>query len=368
MFLKFAVGACLALAIPGAALAFGVGGAQAAFPGENGRIAFAVTKWRWVPPETCTPVPHGCEGGPVPISSGIETVLPSGRGRRVLYPWTPGGSALESAPAWSPNGKLLAIDLVPGQLAIIRRDGTTLRRLPRLTDAESEPTWSPDGRRLAFTGNQPCLYCQWLYTVRRDGTALRRVIAEGAYSPTWSVRGRLAFVNWDDQYLTRVGVKDGLYTIRPDGSELRPLYSGGQLGPGITPDWSPDGDRIAFAAAAREGPDNREIFTIKANGRGLRRLTAFKFRDTASSPVWSPDGKHIAFLRDNGLYVMSSTGRGLRRIVAATRQDPDHPERAWTELSAPTWQPRDPRPARTRSAAARGAPGPGQPSRNSQTN
>ena len=335
---KLTVGVCLALAVPGAPLALGARDAQAAFPGENGRIAFGVTKLRWPPPSECPPDPHGCPE-PERLSAAIDTVLPGGRARRVLFPLPPESVATNSVPAWSPNGRLLAMQLASGELAILRRDGTMLQQLPQLTDADSEPAWSPNGRRLAFAGNQPCLYCRWLYTVRPDGTGLHRVIAEGAYSPAWSVTGRIAFVNYDDTYLRRIGIKDGLYSVRPDGSGLRLLYSGGALGPGLTPDWSPDGRRIAFAAASREAPDNKEIFTVRANGRGLRQLTAFKTRDTATDPTWSPDGKSIAFLRKDGLYVMSSTGRGLRRVLAARPQHPDHPYRAWTELSAPTWQP-----------------------------
>jgi TolB protein len=330
--------AWLALAVAGPTLAFGVAGAHAAFPGANGRIAFAVNKWRWPPPETCTPQPHSCDG-PLLVSSAIETVRPSGRGRRVLYPWTIEGVADESAPVWSPNGRLLALQLALGRLATIRGDGTELRRLRQLTDWDSEPAWSPDGRRLAFAGDRLCLYCRWLYTVRRDGTALRRVIAQNTYSPAWSVTDSIAFVNWDDLPTRRIGIDDGLYTIKPDGSGLRRLYSGGYLGPGITPDWSPHGSRIAFAAATRQAPDNQEIFTVKANGRGLRQLTNFKSHDSGRAPVWSPDGKYIAFLRADGLYVMRPTGRGMRRIVAPRLQDPDHPQRVWTDLRAPSWQP-----------------------------
>src|SRR5688500_11896838 len=319
-------------------VALGAESAQAAFPGANGRIAFAVAKWRWPAPETCTPVPHGCEG-PLLVSSAIETVLPSGRGRRVLYPWTIEGVADESVPVWSPNGRLLAIQLALGRLASIRRDGTGLRRLPQLTDWDSEPTWSPDGRRLAFGGFRSCLYCRGLYTVRPDGTGLRRVIAQGAYSPAWSVTDRIAFVNWDDLPTRPIGIDNGLYTVNPDGSGLRRIYSGGYLGPGITPDWSPHGSRVVFAAATRQAPDNQEIFTVQANGRGLRQLTRFRSHDNGRYPVWSPDGKYIAFLRDDGLYVMRPNGRGMRRIVTAKLQDPDRPQQIWTDFRAPSWQP-----------------------------
>jgi Tol biopolymer transport system component len=300
------------------------GATEAAFSGLNGRIAFAVHKWRL--PDPCRrDVPHGCE--PEVFSSSIETVLPSGRGRRVLraFPVQLGAGP----PVWSPSGRLLTFEQ-GGRLAIMRSDGTGLRRLPQLTSGDEAPTWSPSGRRLAFTGSSVC--CNWLYTVRTDGTALRRVIAQEALVPAWSATGTIAFVNRTSQRPPSSRLKAGLYTIRPDGSRLRPLF--GRLGgPGPRPDWSPDGSRIAFSP-------RKHIFTMRADGRGLRRLTTpTSERAWSISAAWSPNGKYIAFIRDGDLYVMRSNGRGLRRVVDAPQHDPDRPDRAWAELSAPSWQP-----------------------------
>ena len=310
----------LALAVAGLTLAFGVGDAQAAFPGRNGRIAVAVDKWRL--PDPCRrDIPHGCE--PQPYSSVLETVMPSGRGRRVLRRFPVGQSAV--GPVWSASGKQLTFQQ-GSRLAIIRRDGTGLQRLAQLTSGDGAPTWSPHGGRLAFTGSSIC--CNWLYTVRTDGTGLRRVLAQEAFTPVWSVTGTIAFVNNTGRRPEYSRLKAGLYTIRPDGSRLRRLA--GRTG---KPDWSPDGSRIAFS----RGPD---IFTVRADGRGLRQLTATGSRRTRSSdPAWSPDGRYIAFIRDGDLYVMRSNGRGPRRIIDARQPSLERPDRPWAELGAPSWQP-----------------------------
>jgi Tol biopolymer transport system component len=199
--------------------------------------------------------------------------------------------------------------------------------LPQLTSGEGAPTWSPHGGRLAFTGSSIC--CNWLYTVRTDGTGLRRVLAQEALMPVWSVTGTIAFVNNTGRRPEYSHLNAGLYTIRPDGSRLRRLF--GRTG---RPDWSPDGTRIAFSRG-------RDIFTARADGRGQRRLTGPTRGLTRNSgPAWSPDGRYVAFIRDGDLYVMRSDGRGLRRLIDARQPSLEHPERPWTELSAPSWQPR----------------------------
>ncbi len=310
-------------------LGTGVAPARAAFPGTNGRIAIAVQEWRGADP--CLPVAHGCE--PELVSSRIETVLPDGTGRRVLRAFEPSeGISIDNGPAWSPNGRLLVFQQ-GARLATIRRDGTGLRLFPLLTINDREPTWSPDGGRIAFIGERLCPYCTFLYSVRRDGTGLRRLIRHAARWPAWSVTDTLVFVNYDDQPRMQIGLDDALYTARPGGSRLRRVF-GRFWGPGVQPDWSPDGRRIAFGA-------RRHIFTIGAAGRGLERLTEpSRPRLSSVDPAWSPDGKQIAFLRGGDLYVMrSGGGGGLRRILDAPAEDFDHPERHWLALSGPGWQP-----------------------------
>ena len=217
---RFGARGAAAFAVAGLTLAFGLDAAHAAFPGANGRIAFVVEKWRW--PDPCgRGIPHGCE--PEQFSSSIETVLPNGRGQRLLraLPVEQGAGP----PVWSPSGTLLTFQQ-GSRLAVMRSDGSGLRRLRQLTSGDEAPTWSPDGRRLAFTGGSGIH--NWLYTVRRDATALRRVIAQEALAPAWSVTGTIAFVNFTGQRPPYSRLKAGLYTVRPDRSRLRRLF--GRLG------------------------------------------------------------------------------------------------------------------------------------------
>jgi Tol biopolymer transport system component len=297
--------------------------ARAAFPGKNGRIAFVSKDLAWPPPDPYQVRPPI---EPDLVSASIETVSLRGD-RRTLHTFAgPVGEGLN----WSPDGRRLVFEQA-GDLAILDHDGTGLRQLPRLTEWDSDPAWSAGGRRLVFAGARACLYCNWLHTVRSDGTGLRLIRKAGASSPAWSTSGRIAFVNDDDQYRHPVPPADALYTVKPDGSRLRKLF-GRYWGTGQEPDWSPDGSRIAFRALHR-------IFALGANGRGLRRLTKRYSTPGDSEPTWSPDGRYIAFIRDYDLYLMRSNGRGLRRLIDVPEQDPNDPTRQWTELSSPSWQP-----------------------------
>ena len=59
-----------------------------------------------------------------------------------------------------------------------------------------------------------------------------------------------------------------------------------------SPEWSPDGRRLAFVS--RRGPAD-QIFVVETSSPGDARQVTF-VPEGASSPVWSPDGSHLAFI------------------------------------------------------------------------
>src|SRR5262245_24390334 len=71
-----------------------------------------------------------------------------------------------------------------------------------------------------------------------------------------------------------------IYTIQPDGSALTQLTSvDGSVG---SPDWSPDGTRIAF------GVEDAGLYVMDADGGGLHEVAA-----SGGQPAFTPDGHHL---------------------------------------------------------------------------
>jgi Tol biopolymer transport system component len=209
--------------------------------------------------------------------------------------------ASETVPVWSPDGTEIAFvsfeedlgsldaDASPGQVKIMRADGSGMRTLTSPEPQTGALTWSPDGERIAFASRRN------IDVMRADGTQ-RRVLAElqgDENWPSWSPDGDLILV-------TSSGLgPDHLSTIRADGSDSTPLPQRGFEGM-----WSPDGRSIAFASDRDGDPDardpvdwNEEIYVTTADGSRVTRITRIPGNDHWP-PAWSPDGTHIAFTSD----------------------------------------------------------------------
>jgi Tol biopolymer transport system component len=88
-----------------------------------------------------------------------------------------------------------------------------------------------------------------------------------------------------------------IFTARPDGSDAQQLTSNPRR-EATVPDWSPDGEMIAFESNRVGGGGRVQIYVMNADGSGLTQLTTGPGFHTF--PGWSPDGSSLAIAADWG--------------------------------------------------------------------
>ena len=150
---------------------------------------------------------------------------------------------------------------------------------------------------------------QEVYVMDYDGWNQRPLTAHHtlSFSPDWSPDGEtIAYVSYLDG-------APGIYQVETQTGAKSPLITSSDLD--ISPAYSPDGRRLAFSRSVGRG--NSEIFVADRNGSNLVQLTRSSGIDT--NPAWSPDGNEIAFTSSRGgspqIYVMSADGTNLRRVT-----------------------------------------------------
>jgi Tol biopolymer transport system component len=100
-----------------------------------------------------------------------------------------------------------------------------------------------------------------------------------------------------------------IYTIEPDGSDLRLVTTG--TADAQTPDWSPDGEWIVFTK------NGCKIALIHPDGTDLHRIDPAP-GGCESDATFTPDGQHLVFERqtdtDDAIWIMDLDGSNRRRI------------------------------------------------------
>jgi TolB protein len=277
---------------------------------------------------------------------GVFLVRPDGSEDHEILTEFPGDRA---HPDYSRDGKRLAVDQLadeesPSHVYVADADGAHARRLPPCPlpkcAGHSQPAWSPDGRRLAVATDIDVRPPQ---PPKRFGIAIidlakgtERSVVENPYStgqnlfPRWSPDGR-RLVFWRDRERAG-GFETAVFVINVNGSGLRRLTPWGLLAG--DPDWSPDGNRILFTTHPLfefSDAGQSELHTIRPDGTGLRRLTNYGPNGPrATQSRWTPDGKAILYTRTTQtgqpryIYAINADGTGEAPVLT-TKQIYTHP-------------------------------------------
>lgn len=275
--------------------------AQASFPGANGKIAFVQEEF-------------DSEADPYDDpATDLEVMVmqPDGSDIQQLT----SNDVYELGVTWSADGTQL-LTTRSDDIYVLNADGTDSHALG-VGEAAHSPAWSPDGNRVVFVMHNK------LFVKRSEGTGTAERIGRfrGA-SPAWSPTGdRIAFTG----LCLRCDLNHqivGIFTVKPDGSGLKKVTGGWDY----SADWAPDGRKLVFLREQRGGSGDHEnsLMKVKADGTRLKELIGIlEGAEVLSDPSWAPDGTKVAFagcsfIGDDGCYVftVAPNGSNIEEIAA----------------------------------------------------
>jgi TolB protein len=253
--------------------------ASATFPGQtNGRIAFDSY-----------------------ISGQIYAVNPDGSALRQLTHFGPNSFA--AWPNWSPHGARLLFSVGGpdggARIWIMNPDGT--HQHPLINDAEGfrdfTPKFTPDAKQIVFSRCQPDDGVCAIWKVRISNSHKQPLTPYVVgrqetidFNPSVSPDGsRIAFTRFGAN-----GIASQIYIMGADGSHPHAISA--PRFEAFGPDWSPNGQRITFSSNSQHVGSS--IFTMRPNGSDVRRLTPDRYPHNDAGSVYSPLGNRLVFSSD----------------------------------------------------------------------
>ena len=175
--------------------------------------------------------------------------------------------------AWSSDGSRIAYDGKGGVYSIDVESGeqSLLVRQPAGLDRPIDIDWSPDGAHVAISYHSSTWTRQSVYVANADGSDLRRLVDGPEVGMAWSPDGtRLAYTNisgGDPRHDYE------LWTVSMDGSAPSLVASQCCVSGGVWAVWSPDGSQIALETEYEAGTPNVHLahLIVNADGTGSIR-------------------------------------------------------------------------------------------------
>ena len=254
--------------------------------------------------------------------------------------------------AYSVEGRILFSLATDGgwHLHTVAPDGRDVVPFGAFSGPQLRSSISRDGSRIVFISDRS------IYAIDPDGLDVRLVLFDAGKTPKISPDGqRIAYSRYGE-----------IWVMDFDGSNSVQVTSG--MGYAHSPDWSPDGQELAFEVEDADG--FWDLYTIDVDGTDLTRLTTNAHNELDAAyrpdgtgfafhwvrggpkivtsdrqglnlteivaggwdPSWSPDGTMLAYHDDEdpyGLYVVNLESRQVTPITAGERPGARAVHSAW---------------------------------------
>jgi Tol biopolymer transport system component len=213
-------------------------------------------------------------------------------------------AADDAFPCFSPDGKKIAFASTRSgswQIFTMDADGRNVEQVTNGLSHAVHPSFSPDGKKLAYSalGGRSNQWELWIVTL---ATGERKMIGQGLF-PAWcpdKTVNRIAF----QKPRQRGSRWFSLWTLDLTDGEARRIteVAASTNAAVISPTWSPDGKKLAFATVVDPNRDQakkgqQDIWVINADGSGRKRIT--DGTGSSLSPFWASDSR-LYFVSDRG--------------------------------------------------------------------
>ncbi|MFN8578737.1 MAG: CsgG/HfaB family protein [Candidatus Sericytochromatia bacterium] len=188
---------------------------------------------------------------------------------------------INSSPIWAPDGAKIAYVNNKFGVSIFDVKNNTTSKLSEKEVSDDSPKWNFDGKRIIFLTREDKNYA--IYSadpVTHTTTALS--------PPKVDVKSFDVSKYNMIAYSAKVGKTWQIFLVDINGDKVQQLTTEGN---NTSPNWSPDGTKIAFIS---DRDDYEKVYTMNSNSSNQRKLTYGE--NDEESPIWSPDGTKIAFM------------------------------------------------------------------------
>jgi TolB protein len=197
--------------------------------------------------------------------------LRSGSKRKVS-----GRPGMNNAPAWSPDGRLLAMSLSfdggDPDIYVQRVHGGALRRITNTRGIDTEPSWSPDSNTIIFTSDRSGK--PQLYRVSANGGAASRFSFGSSYTSDASVVGNKVAMVQQNGSAFQIAVRNA----SAGGAQV---VSRGSLDE--SPSLAPNGTMVIYGSQS----GGRAVLAVSSDN-GKAHQVLYSQSGDVRDPAWSP--------------------------------------------------------------------------------